>query len=65
VKRVQVDHRYTYETDLDVREGDTVALPPGGINNRIWFGTVTSLDGGDYAGPCVQVLRAFREEVTR
>jgi hypothetical protein len=45
---------YTYETDLDVSEGDVVLLPPGG-SDEPWEGTVTSF-ASKYKGPCKKII---------
>jgi hypothetical protein len=50
---------YTYETDLDVSEGDVVLLPPGTSDNP-WEGTVTSFPA-KYKGPCKQILEVIDE----
>lgn len=45
---------YTYETDLDVKAGDMVLLPPG-LSGEPWEGIVTSCVP-KYEGPCKQIL---------
>jgi hypothetical protein len=45
---------YTYETDLDVSEGDVVLLPPG-LSDEPWEGTVTSFVS-KYKGPCKKII---------
>jgi hypothetical protein len=51
---------YTYETDLDVSEGDTVLLPPG-MSGEPWEGTVTSF-APKYKGPCKQILEVVSDD---
>ena len=50
---------YTYETDLDVSEGDMVLLPPGTSDNP-WEGTVTSFEA-KYKGPCKQIIEVIED----
>jgi hypothetical protein len=50
---------YTYETDFDVSEGDTVLLPPG-MSGEPWEGTVTSCVT-KYTGPCKQILEVIED----
>jgi len=58
MKRVVVNG-YTYETDLDVKVGDRVLLPGGGVRAMLgeltWEGTVTAI-GSAYTGPCRRVI---------
>jgi hypothetical protein len=51
---------YTYETDLDVSEGDVVLLPPGASDDP-WEGTVTSF-APKYKGPCKQILAVLSDD---
>jgi hypothetical protein len=51
---------YTYETDLDVSEGDRVLLPPGTSDNP-WEGTVTSF-ASKYTGPCKQIIEVIDDD---
>lgn len=57
--KVVVDGRWAYETDYDVRVGDTVILPTAdflvNVKGRTWEGTVTSI-GSDYTGHCDRIL---------
>lgn len=48
---------YTYETDLDVSEGDVVLLPPGASDDP-WEGAVTSF-APKYKGPCKQIIEVI------
>lgn len=50
---------YTYETNLNVSEGDTVLLPPGASDDP-WEGTVTSF-APKYKGPCKQILEVIED----
>lgn len=60
LKRVQVEG-YTYETNLPVKVGDRVLLPtPEWLQiakGPTWEGKVTSLEPGDYKGPCLRIIR--------
>lgn len=47
-------HKYTYETDLPVKIGDTVVLPGRGEKAN-WQGVVTALES-KYGGPCKRVV---------
>ena len=58
LKRVVINDRYTYLTDLELAVGDEVVLPPG-KSGAEWQGTVTAL-GSPYSGPCKRVLRKVR-----
>jgi hypothetical protein len=51
---------YTYETDLEVSEGDVVLLPPG-LSGEPWEGTVTS-HTPKYKGPCKQILAVIGDD---
>jgi hypothetical protein len=51
---------YTYETDLDISEGDTVLLPPG-ASGEPWEGTVTA-HAPKYKGPCKQILAVLDDD---
>ena len=55
--RVVVDHKYTYETDIeDLQIGDTVVLPcPPYDTDETWQGKITALES-DYDGDCVMIL---------
>ena len=53
----QTGRLYTYETDLDVSEGDAVLLPPG-MSGEPWEGTVTAFKS-KYKGPCKQILEVI------
>ncbi len=59
MKRVVVNGGLTYETNLDVKVGDTVLLPTPSwlqdVKGPTWEGKITSLES-DYTGPCVRVL---------
>jgi hypothetical protein len=50
---------YTYETDLDVSEGDMVLLPPG-MSGEPWEGTVTKFSS-KYKGPCKQIIEVIED----
>lgn len=54
IKRIVVNNRYTYETDLDVKVGDLVEVPGTGDGSH-WAGRVTSLDSA-YLGECKKVI---------
>ena len=54
MKRIVVSDKYTYETDLPVKVGDTVVLPGRGAKAN-WQGVVTALES-KYDGPCKQVV---------
>jgi hypothetical protein len=54
-RRVVVEGRYTYETDLDLKLGDRVLLP-GSAKGGNWKGTVTALTS-KYSGPCSRIVR--------
>lgn len=58
-KRVVVNGKYTYETDLPVKKGDVVELPsPEWLvkeNGPTWFGEITALTS-EYDGYCVKIL---------
>lgn len=51
---------YTYETDLDVAEGDVVLLPPGRPDGDTWEGTVTAFPP-KYMGLCKEILEVVGE----
>lgn len=54
---------YTYETDLNLKVGDTVLLPTPywlqDVKGPTWEGKVTSLDS-NYTGPCVRIIKKVR-----
>lgn len=55
MKRVVVNDKYTYETDLPVGVGDIVDLPGGiGGPGSHWTGEVTSLES-QYTGKCLRI----------
>jgi len=57
-KRIEVNHKYTYVTFLDVKIGDEVIVPsPSWLSDvsPTWTGTVTKLES-DYDGHCVSVI---------
>jgi hypothetical protein len=65
MKRIIINHKYTYETDLEVKVGDTVVLPSprkslaeGKVS--AWRGSVTALTSL-YDGPCKKVIRVISE----
>lgn len=51
---------YTYESDLDVSEGDRVLLPPG-MSGEPWEGTVTEFSP-KYKGSCKQILEVINDD---
>lgn len=59
-KRIQVNHQYTYITDLNVKVGDKVVVPTAywlrDVKGPEWTVTVTSLTS-DYDGECSRVIR--------
>lgn len=55
MRKVVVNSKYTYETDLDVNPGDIVLCPPG-ASGAAFEAVVTRLSS-DYAGPCKRLLR--------
>jgi hypothetical protein len=55
MKKVTVNNRYCFETNLDVGVGDIVNLPPSGYSPDGWAGVVTSLKG-EYKGECKQIV---------
>lgn len=57
MRRVIVDQRYTYETDLELEVGDEVLLPASWSGE--WIGRVTALSS-DYGGPCKRIVRVVR-----
>lgn len=61
--RVQVG-RYTFETDLPVKVGDTVVLPTPAylrdVKGPTWTGKVTSLTS-DYSGDCAKIIKVAKE----
>lgn len=57
VVRSQTGRLYTYETDLDVSEGDVVLLPPG-LSDEPWEGTITRFPS-KYKGPCKQIIEVI------
>lgn len=57
-KRIEVNHKYTYVTFLDVKIGDEVIVPsPSWLSDvrPTWTGTVTKLES-DYTGYCASVI---------
>lgn len=64
IKKVIVNRKYTYETDLDLSIGDTVEIPTASwlvdAIGYTWEGEVTSL-GSDYDGYCEEVIRKVSE----
>jgi len=63
MKRVIVNHKYTYETDIeDLKIGDHVMLPTANWidSGSTWKGYVTALES-DYDGPCVKILGKYPE----
>jgi hypothetical protein len=57
MRRVVVEGRYVYETDLELEVGDEVLLPAGLTGD--WIGRVTALSS-DYGGPCKRIVRITR-----
>jgi cell shape-determining protein MreC len=57
--KVQINHQYTYETDLDLKIGDKVRYPTASHLQDVFgytqIGTVTSLTS-DYNGYCVKII---------
>jgi len=58
-KRVVVNHSHTYETNLDLKVGDTVTLPTPSwlrdVKPPTWEGEVTSLES-TYDGACAKII---------
>lgn len=57
-KRIEVNHKYTYVTCLDVKIGDEVIVPsPSWLLDvsPTWTGTVTKLES-NYTGYCSKVI---------
>jgi hypothetical protein len=53
-KRITVNGKYAYDTDLPVKVGDRVILPAHACSDE-WVGRVTDLTS-DYQGECKRVL---------
>lgn len=57
--KIVIDNKYTYETDLPVKVGDTAVLPTADflrdVKGPTFEGTVTSLNS-TYAGSCSKVI---------
>lgn len=65
LRRVVVDSRYTYETDLPVKIGTKVLLPESWLaevtgKRGPWDGIVSSFIT-DYTGPCKRILKIWDE----
>ena len=59
VKRIVIDDKWTYLTDLKVRKGTRVLLPPFPWSQYPWVGKVTSLIS-DYDGDCKWVMDVIK-----
>jgi len=59
LRRVVVNDKYTYETDLELQVGDKVLLPvpEQKVPERgsTWEGEVTALES-EYTGPCKRIV---------
>ena len=56
MKKVVVNGKYTYETDIDVQIGDIVLLPSAGwLDKQPWQGTITALNS-TYTGECRKII---------
>ncbi len=63
MKRIIVNHQYTYKTDKNVKIGSVVVLPTPSwlrdVKGNTWTGKVTSLTS-DYTGHCEEVVRIYK-----
>jgi hypothetical protein len=55
MNKIVVNGKYTYETDLKLKIGDTVLLPATWVDSDPWEATVTALESS-YNGSCSKVL---------
>lgn len=59
IKKIIVDNKFTYLTDMKVRKGTKVLLPPFPWCQDPWIGKVTSLTS-DYDGDCKFIITTIK-----